>query len=352
MKNLAKSPRMAGTLLAIALMLALVVCAPSTAKAQTFNSAGELKQYLDKQPANGPDKPIRVSMGANDLMIKDIAAAIKSSGKYVSLELTGSALTSIGRLAFDNCVNLASITIPNSVTSIGVGAFQNCTSLARINIPNGVTSIEGYTFYKCTRLASITIPNGVTSIGNMAFSGCASLASVNIPNGVTNIEKNSFGGCASLASIIIPNGVKIIGQSAFLGCTRLTNVTIPASVTSIESWAFTDCISLASVTFQSTIAPGKFGNSFDFSDIVRPFDGDLRDKYLAGGIGTYTRPYDGETWTKNTSAISTGTAQTRNSPEEPETDFKVLRNANNTITITEYTGSATELVSCNIQLTQ
>jgi len=34
----------------------------------------------------------------------------------------------------------------------------------------------------------------------------------------------------------------------------------------------------------------------NFSD--RAFQGDLRDKYLARGIGTYTRASGGYTWTK------------------------------------------------------
>jgi hypothetical protein len=46
--------------------------------------------------------------------------------------------------------------------------------------------------------------------------------------------------------------------------------------------AFYSCTSLTSITFQGTIASNKLGGMFD------PFDGDLREKYLAGGIGTYT----------------------------------------------------------------
>jgi len=36
-------------------------------------------------------------------------------------------------------------------------------------------------------------------------------------------------------------------------------------------------------------------NNFSSSN---SFPGDLRDKYLAGGIGTYTRASGSETWTK------------------------------------------------------
>jgi len=71
----------------------------------------------------------------------------------------------------------------------------------------------------------------------------------------------------------------------------LTSVTIPDSVTSISWAAFAGCSSLASVKFEGTIASGWFNTD-------RSFPGDLRYKYLAEGIGTYTRPSGSNTWTK------------------------------------------------------
>jgi hypothetical protein len=202
---------------------------------KSLNSATELKEYLDKQPANSPDKPIKVAMKANEMMIKDIAKVINGAGKYVSLDLSGSPLTTIPEDAFKGCKTLAGVIIPNSVTSIGDRAFNGCTSLT-----------------------SVTIPNGVTSIGWYAFNGCTSLTSVTIPNGVTSISWEAFYYCTSLTSIIIPNSVTRIARNAFDGCENLT-----------------------SVTFQGTIPEDEF-----------PFlwEQDLRNKYLylAGGIGTYT----------------------------------------------------------------
>jgi len=55
--------------------------------------------------------------------------------------------------------------------------------------------------------------------------------------------------------------------------------------------AFYGCTGLTSVTFQGTITSNNFYPSSEFP-------GDLRGKYLAGGIGTYTRPAGGSTWTK------------------------------------------------------
>ena len=196
------------------------------------NSATELKEYLDQQPANSPDNSIKVAMKANDMMLKDIAEVIKNAGKYVSLDLSGSPLTTIPNEAFIVCTPLAGITIPDGVTTIGDNAFSNCTSLTSITIPNSVTSLSGF---GDTGLTSITIPNSVTGIG----------------------------------------------KEAFLICRSLTSITIPNSVTSIGEWAFGNCTSLTSVTFEGTIASAQFATNQTFS-------GDLRAKYLAGGIGTYT----------------------------------------------------------------
>jgi hypothetical protein len=88
-------------------------------------------------------------------MLKAIAEAIKSSGKYVSLNLSGSPLTRIERQAFFGCKGLTGIVIPDSVTFIGNMAFGGCTNLTTVIIGNGVTEIEGSTF-DCDNLTIVT----------------------------------------------------------------------------------------------------------------------------------------------------------------------------------------------------
>jgi len=204
---------------------------------KTINSLEELKKYLDSQPANSQDKPIKVSMAANEPMLPKISEVLNSAGKYVSLNLTGNILK----------------TIPD-------GAFLD------------MVASKG-----CETLVGITIPDNVTSIGRAAFYGCTKLASVIIPNRVTTIEDQVFEGCTSLTSVIIPSSVTRIEDRVFFECTSLTSVTIPNSVTRIGEYAFI-CTSLASVTFQGTIS----------SLHIRAFYAGLSEKYLAEGIGTYT----------------------------------------------------------------
>jgi len=241
--------------------MSLTGCSGSGGGGKNLNSATELKEYLDKQPANSPDQPIKVAMKANDMMINDIAKVISESGKYVSLNLSGSPLTEIPNRAFRDCKTLAGITIPNGVTKIGDYAFSG-TGLTSITIPNSVTYIHDYTFSGCTNLTSVTIPDSITSIDDGAFRN-----------------------------------------------TGLTSVTIPNSVTSIGEEAFSSCRSLTSVTLEGTIDSEDFGRfhvrivwTVDGNrtrDVrTSPFDGDLDSKYLAGGIGTYTRTSGEREWTK------------------------------------------------------
>jgi hypothetical protein len=215
----------------------------STWTKQPFTSIEELGAYLASKPANTAATPYNVKLNVTGTLNNSIKTAL--NGKYVNLELTGNTLTSIGEEAFLNCSNLIGITIPNSVTSIGGYAFQNCTGLT-----------------------NVIIPNNVTIIGEGAFWNC------------------------DITSVIIGSSVEIIGGSAFIGCNDLTTLIIPSSVTSIGEKAFQNCSSLTSVTFNGTIT------SLDATAFDRV--GDLRDKYLAGGQGTYTAPTPGQysVWTK------------------------------------------------------
>ena len=84
-------------------------------------------------------------------------------------------------------------TINDGVMHIGFEAFEYCINLKSVIIPNSVKSIEAYAFIGCTNLRSVTIPDSVTQIGREAFENCKNLMSVTIPSSVENIYTLAFG---------------------------------------------------------------------------------------------------------------------------------------------------------------
>lgn len=95
----------------------------------------------------------------------------------------------------------SSYTVLDTVSTIGRGAFEGCVNLKRVVIPQGVKEIPYRAFYECTALETIQIPSSVTSIGNSAFSFCSSLTSVFMPDSISNIGKQAFLVCNSLTDV-------------------------------------------------------------------------------------------------------------------------------------------------------
>jgi len=83
--------------------------------------------------------------------VTDLGEVFKENSDITSFDelqyFTG--LTAIRRSAFENCKNLISVSIPNSVTSFGYYAFRVCSNLISITIPNSVTTIGAGVFEWC-----------------------------------------------------------------------------------------------------------------------------------------------------------------------------------------------------------
>ncbi len=141
-------------------------------------------------------------------------------------------VTTIGKSAFEYCLELTSVTIPESVTEIGENAFQYCIGLTSVTIPEGVTDIPALAFARCLSLAEVDLPKGLKTLGDGCFSGTA-ITSIDIPEGVADLPMGAFEDCGSLTEVKLHEGLKTIGAYCF-GATALKSIDIPASVTDIN----------------------------------------------------------------------------------------------------------------------
>ena len=165
--------------------------------------------------------------------------------------IIGSGVTSIGDGAFSfDCYSLTSIVVESGNTVYD--SRDNCNAIVETEtnklvlgcmntiIPNSVTSIGSLAFSDCIGMTSVTIPDNVTSIGWYAFSDCRGLTSVTIPDNVTNIGDGAFSYCSSMTTVTIGNGVTSIGDRAFCGCYDLKDFYCYATNPPSAYWVYSD----------------------------------------------------------------------------------------------------------------
>ena len=218
---------------------------------------------------------------------------------------------SIEAQAFQNCTELTSITIPNTVVGLEKQSFSGCSNLAFVSIPNSIEDLDYSTFENCSNIKKVEINSNavlsknrdwgtsimyhvfgeqveeyvlgesVKTIGESAFARCSGLKTITLPKSLKSIGANALTYCGNLASIhikdlaswcnvkmtnviswnslqlylndeevndlVIPDGVTTIGDYVFARYSNLTSVTIPSSVTEIGMSAFAGCYNVKSV---------------------------------------------------------------------------------------------------------
>ena len=199
-------------------------------------------------------------------------------------------VTSIGAYAFEGCIGLTKVTIPDTVLTIGDGAFRDCNALTTVNLGNGVQVVGKRAFEECdelsnidlgqsvytiddygfaynhkikhvnfpaslrylgqeafsnaTGLESVNFQEGLLSIGINCFTFCENLESLHLPNSLEEIKDGAFYSCVKIANLSFGKNLTTIGDAAFMGCEALTTVKIPDRVQIVGSSAFCECINL------------------------------------------------------------------------------------------------------------
>lgn len=127
------------------------------------------------------------------------------------------------------------------VTSISEQAFQDCDELTSISMCNSLTAIGSHAFDGCAALGNIVIPDSVLTIGTQAFQGCTGLTNVTIGSCVTSIGAKAFNYCNTLRTVTCKSEIPPLMESS--NCftnTTYNNATLRVPRLSLETYQTTD----------------------------------------------------------------------------------------------------------------
>ena len=214
-------------------------------------------------------------------------------------------ITTIGQgRAFQDCSNLTSVVIPNSVVAVSSDAFRNCSALTSMTVgwatPLAITSFSSLNASQIT----LHVPTGTktlyaaatgwkdfgtivddgapsekqtwfltsTMTATLDNAGVLTIATTESSEAMpdyydlgANVSKNEIPiwiwANLKVLSVVVENGVTSIGNNSFFECSNLTSITLPNSLKTIGIGAFNHAVGLTSVTLPNslkTIGDGAF----------------------------------------------------------------------------------------------
>ena len=247
-----------------------------------------------------------VEIPAKVTSIGTSAFADNANLKTVTFADSTSALT-LDSYAFEDCVSLKTIVLPDRLTKIGDYAFQNCKSLnvtedgvfalpsklkstgsSSLGVGKGAfagcetikefsiassneyfTTVNGLLYTKCygtskktdyymlaavpcmyDKAITLTADDGVIPY---AFKFVKGINEITFAEGVTEIPNTILFGFTGLTTVNLPSTVVKIGNGSFNGCTSLRNVNLPEGLETIDGYAFQDCAELKIIDLPSTL---------------------------------------------------------------------------------------------------
>lgn len=220
--------------------LSVVVAFPAGLKVTEYSVANSIKEIRPSAFAGCVNlTQFKVADAANKLFYV-------YDGVLYSLDANGSPSTLI---AYPAGKAVSSFSSPLVTATIGDYAFYGATKLTSINI-DGVVSVGAHAFDNCRELLSLAIPNTVRATGEYAFANCTKLTAISFGNSLTTISAHCFENCTSLRTVYTPDTLLRIKEYAFNNCTNLNTLLIGASVREIGERAFSFCNSLSAVLYK------------------------------------------------------------------------------------------------------
>ncbi len=196
-------------------------------------------------------------IGCTNLQVVDFSSA--SSLKIIYSE------------TFRNCTSLHTVILPSGVNDIQAGAFRGCTALTSIDLSGtAVTTITNHTFNGCTSLQTVVFPAALTSIEYYAFYNCTALVLGDALQGTAlkTIGNHAFYGCTSIVSVSMPSTLSGIESNAFSQCGNFSTLALGTNPPSVSVDAFTNCSQLFVLAIdEAAIASYQAVNDGDATDL-------------------------------------------------------------------------------------
>lgn len=179
----------------------------------------------------------------------------------IPTEINDKFVVKIGDNAFKDNDTLKSVTISEGIKDVGAGAFENCVNLATISLPTtiihmGKNAIYNTAYYNNTanwKLKTINTDNGM-DIGGSIPNDTLLWEEVLSPTleylylGTVLIE------CESNGTYKIKQGTTVIADYAFAKSTDMISVVFPTSLATIGDYAFSGCQSIKDFNIAENVA--------------------------------------------------------------------------------------------------
>ena len=243
------------------------------------NSTGSGRKTLTHTYSSTGEKIVSITIGAGTIYFGGgssytiygaySAASTIYLRKYIKWIVLGTGVTKLDTSSLYYCFNLREIQFPASgFTTIESHAFDYCVSLEQVTIPNTVTTLGSYAFQYCFALKKAVLPTNttLTMVNSYTFGYCYSLESITIPSQFTTLDSYAFVSCYNLKSFTIPSSVTSIPTAALSGLWQVSYLSIPSTVTSIAAYGLNYLYSLQKLRFNSATPP-RVANSNAFASL-------------------------------------------------------------------------------------
>lgn len=207
-----------------------------------------------------------VPNAVNGYMVTSTANYAFADSEIITRIAFNSGMKILGKYSFYNCVNLESVTLPDTITNIDDRCFAQCEKLQSINMPNSMQRIGDFAFYKCESLPSICINANCRYLGEGAFRFCTSLSNINIENGLQEIGVSAFANCSTLTNISLPKSVQKIENYAFYACTNLQTADL-SNLIELGWYSFNKCENLSTLILGTNLTDLGFNTFSECSNI-------------------------------------------------------------------------------------